>query len=164
MRQLSADDAQAFYELNNDPEVIRYTGDTAFQSVEHARTFLENYNPYQLYGTGRMAVINKVNNCFLGWCGLKYTPETAEYDIGFRFFRAFWNKGLATEAADACLQYGFQELKVKEIIGRAVKVNTASIRVLEKIGLSFRQTAGFHGMDGVIYGITSKEFNHLKRS
>ena len=42
---------------------------------------------YEKYDFGRWAVIDKENDAFLGWCGLKFTPELAEYDIGFRFFK-----------------------------------------------------------------------------
>ena len=43
---------------------------------------------------------------FLGWCGLKYSPDPGEYDIGFRLFRDYWNRGYATEAATACPEIG----------------------------------------------------------
>ena len=62
LRELSVDDALHFYELNSDPEVIQYTGDQAFESIETARQFLENYNPYSTSGYGRWAVIDKKNN------------------------------------------------------------------------------------------------------
>ena len=74
-----------------------------------------------------------------------------EYDIGFRFFKKYWNKGYATESSKACLSYGINELKMTEILGRAMKENKASIRVLEKIGLEFEKEFDFDGNIGVIY-------------
>lgn len=151
LRQLTPEDAEHCYLLNADPEVIRYTGDDAFTDVEAARNFLEGYDHYEKYGFGRWAVIRKEDGAFLGWCGLKYTPETDEYDIGFRFFKKYWNQGYATEAALACLDYGFEKLGLKTIIGRAMKANTASVKVLDKIGMVYWKPMDFHGGEGVVY-------------
>ena len=101
LREKTADDAENAYLLNLDPDVIKYTGDPPFESIEAARIFLQNYNHYTKYGFGRWAVIDKENDEYLGWCGLKYSADLNEYDIGFRFFKRHWNKGYATEAAQA---------------------------------------------------------------
>src|SRR5690606_7313539 len=98
------------------------------------------------------AVINKETGEFLGWCGLKLDGN--ETDIGFRFFEKFWNKGYATESAKACLDYGFNDLRLNEIIGRAMKENTASIKVLEKIGLKYEKEMDCALHPGVLYRIT----------
>lgn len=153
LRELSVADTENFYLLNADEEVIKYTGDKAFDSINEAKSFLENYNPYQEYGYGRWAVIDKSNEEFLGWCGLKYSSEVDEVDIGFRFFKKHWNKGFATESAKACLDYGFEKLNLKTIVGRAMEANTASIKVLEKIGMTFVGKFEFHLHDGVLYKI-----------
>lgn len=153
LRALSVDDAQHFYDLNADEEVIKYTGDVAFQQVTEARSFLENYNQYKQYGYGRWAVIDKANGEFLGWCGLKFSPDLNETDLGFRFFRKYWNKGYATETAKACIEYGFNELQLTRIVGRAMEANIGSVKVLEKIGMQFVGKFEFHLHDGVLYQI-----------
>ncbi|MCE3229649.1 MAG: GCN5-related N-acetyltransferase, partial [Bacteroidetes bacterium] len=137
LREITTNDAEQAYLLNLDPEVIRYTGDEAFKTIDEARSFLEKYDSYKKYGYGRWGVIDKSNNEFLGWCGLKYSPESNEHDIGFRFFKKHWNKGYATEAALACLDLGFNKFNMPFIVGRAAKENTASIHVLKKIGLTY---------------------------
>ena len=142
-----------FYELNLNPNVIRYTGDSKFNSIEDAKFFLENYNDYKLNGYGRWAVIDKTTKDFLGWCGLKYDKERDETDIGFRFFEQYWNKGYATESAKACLQYGFEKLKLEIITGRVRTENIASIKVLEKLGLSYKKEFDFDGQKGFLYQI-----------
>ncbi|MEO1257813.1 MAG: GNAT family N-acetyltransferase [Bacteroidota bacterium] len=139
IRELNVGDAGYFYELNKDPLVIQYTGDVAFESEKAAKLFLEKYpaNNYLKYNCGRWAVILKSTNEWLGWCGIKYMPAYKEYDIGYRFYRKYWGHGYATESALACLQYGFAELKLNEIVGHAMKENIASIKVLEKIGMEY---------------------------
>ncbi len=158
LRNLLPDDAEQFYALNFDSEVLKYTGDQPFERIEAAKNFLSNYDQYEKYGVGRLAVIEKTSGCFLGWCGLKYSPGLHEYDIGFRFFREYWNKGFATETAKICIDFGFRELDIAEIVGRAMTENRASIKVLEKIGMTFKQTFDFDGSEGVIYQILKKDY------
>jgi len=153
LREFILDDAEKFYQLNLNPNVIKYTGNAAFKSIEEAKLFLENYNDYKTNGYGRWAVINKESNEFIGWCGLKYGELENQTDIGFRFFEEEWNKGYATESAAACLKYGFEVLKLNRIIGRAMKENTASIKVLEKIGLVYETDCVFENKEAVIYKI-----------
>ncbi len=154
LRELNSNDAENFYRLNLNPNVIRFTGDSSFKNVEEAREFLENYSDYQLNGFGRWAVIEKSSNEFIGWCGLKYNTDIEETDIGFRFFEEYWNQGFATESAKACLDYGFKNLNQKTILGRAMTNNLASIKVLEKIGLLFYKEFDFdENNKGVIYKI-----------
>jgi len=153
LREMETDDAENAYRLNLDWENIKYTGDKPFESIQEAKEFLLNYNHYKNYGFGRWAVIEKYSNEFLGWCGLKYTPELDEYDIGFRLFKEHWNKGIASEAAKACIDYGFIKIGLTRIVGRAMNENVGSIRVLEKIGLVYMKDYNFEGESGVIYEI-----------
>jgi len=153
LRELQPTDAQSFYALNANPNVIRYTGNTAFAIVEEAKEFLENYNDYQLNGYGRWAVILKDSGQFIGWCGLKYDADTQQTDIGFRFFEEEWGKGYATESAEVCLQIGFDQFGLASIVGRAMKANSASIRVLEKLGLTYEQDIVLDGEEAVLYQI-----------
>lgn len=160
LRELNTDDAENFYKLNLNPNVIRYTGNSAFKNIDEAKYFLENYQDYKLNGFGRWAVIKISSNKFLGWCGLKYDQNLDETDIGFRFFEEYWNKGFATESAKACIDYGFENLNLKTIIGRAMSENIASIKVLEKIGLSFEKEFDFDNQNkGVIYKIEKRKSN-----
>lgn len=153
LREHTEEDAEQAYLLNLDPEVIKYTGDVSFNSIAEAKHFLKNYEHYKTYGFGRWAVINKDCQEYLGWCGLKYSPDLNEYDIGFRFFKKYWNKGYATEAAKVCLELGFTQFGIQVIVGRAMHENRASIKVLKKIGLSFVEERTCGDQAGVLYKI-----------
>jgi RimJ/RimL family protein N-acetyltransferase len=158
LREFEERDAQNLFDLNADSDVIRYTGDPPFSSVLDARKFIRNYDQYERYGYGRWAVLLKPEEKFIGWCGLKMN-EIHEVDIGYRFFKKFWNLGFATEAATACLKYGFEHLQLGSIIGRSAKENHASIRVLEKIGLRYWKDDTCKGMENSLYyRITLKEY------
>lgn len=153
LRELNTADAENLYRLNQNPEVIKYTGNAAFHSINEAKSFLENYSDYQKHGYGRWEVIKKGTYNFIGWCGLKYGEIENETDIGFRFFACEWNKGYATESAAACLKYGMQELNLHRIIGRAMKENISSINVLQKIGLKYEKDTLLDGKEAVLYKI-----------
>jgi len=157
LREFSIEDAASMLELNSDPEVLKFTGDKAFSSLDEARLFLENYNQYSLYGFGRWAVIQKSTGNFIGWCGLKYSATTDEVDIGFRFLKTVWNQGYAREAAQKCIELGFDIVGIKRIVGRAMVDNLASVKVLEKLGLTFLKEFDFDGEKGVIYEIVCNE-------
>ena len=157
MRKLTREDANDFYSLNLDEEVLKFTGDKPFEDLQTAIDFLTNYDQYEKYGVGRFAVIDKESSKFLGWCGLKFSEDKNEYDIGFRFYKKYWNKGLATETAKKWLDFGFSELKMEKIIGRAMKENIGSIKVLEKIGMTFKEYFDFEGQQGVVYELSKKE-------
>lgn len=138
LRTFTIDDAELIYDLNKDAEVTRYTFDP-MNNLEQAKEVLEKVilPQYVLYNHGRWAVHVKEQLEFIGWCGLKYRPERHEVDLGYRFKKSAWGKGYATEAAFACLKYGFEKLNMAKITGRAVPENVGSWKVLEKIGMVF---------------------------
>lgn len=138
LRTFTEDDGLLIYELNKDPDVTQYTGDPV-QDIEHACQILKQVilPQYALYNHGRWAVHVKSGLEFIGWCGLKARPERNEIDLGYRFMKSAWGKGFATEAAFACLQYGFEKLNLPRIVGRAMPQNIASLKVLEKCGMKY---------------------------
>lgn len=156
LRELIEDDYKDVFALNNDPEVLQYTGDEPFATLQDAQKFLANYSHYDDHGFGRWAVIRKEDQAFLGWCGLKYNEEN-QVDLGFRFFKEYWGNGYATEAAQCALQIGFEVLNLTEIIGRSAKENAASIRVLEKIGMIHFKSGDCHGIPNAAYYVARIE-------
>ena len=133
-REISIADASWFFELNQDQDVIKFTGDTSFMSIAETKAFLEEYvKCYNKYGMGRWAISLKSTNEILGWCGLK-KHSNSEVDLGFRIFKKHWNNGYATEAAKASINYGFKMLNIKSIHANHNNENKASKKVLEKLG------------------------------
>ncbi len=157
LREFSADDAESFYLLNSDTDVMQYTGDLAFKSVQDSAEFISNYNSYRKSGFGRWTVLLKDTNESLGWCGLKLHPDKM-VDLGYRFHKRHWNNGYATEAATACIQYGFDVLNIDEIVGRTAFANKSSIRVLEKIGMKFWKEAPCEGIEASVYYRINRPF------
>jgi len=168
LRLFTKDDAQLLYDLNLDPDVTRYTHDPMTDLSQTINILEEIILPqYALYNHGRWAVHQKPDQEFIGWCGLKYVPEREEIDLGYRFKKNSWGKGFATEAAFASLQHGFNQLGLQKIIGRALPENLASIRVLEKCGMTFVREEYVHGWLHKTYQATNpviQTYGHLKRN
>jgi len=159
MREMNESDAQNFFELNNDPQVLRYTGDEPFESIEHSRNFLKAYPEisYLKDGLGRLTCIRKSDQEIIGWCGLRLQPEGL-VDLGYRFHHRFWNQGFATESSIAALDWGFGVKQLDQIIARASKENGASIRVMQKLGMRYQKDEHLHGADSVIYIIDRDDY------
>ncbi len=151
-REMEAADGDWFYRLNEDPEVIRHTGDPPFANKAAANHFVQHYDAYRKTGMGRWVLQLLENGQPIGWCGLK-RRATGDVDVGFRLFRSQWGQGLATEAAKRCLQWGFDTLLLHEIIGEAQLENGASIRVLQKIGMDRQAIITLDGKAGERYSI-----------
>ena len=156
LREFQPEDAEYLFQMNEDWDCIKYTGDVAFENVEEAENFIKNYDHYQKYGFGRWTVLDKVSGEFLGWCGLKYDEELHEYDLGFRFLKKHWGKGFATEASVFCLKLGFEKFKIPEIVGRVMPENLVSIKVLEKLGMIYKETRTKNEVEWLILSIKNK--------
>ena len=87
---------------------------------------------------GYWAAIENDTGAFVGWFQfrLKTIPESG-VEMGYRFNRSAWNKGYATEGCRALIAKGFSELGVEHVFARAMAANSASIRVLQKCGLTY---------------------------
>lgn len=156
LRQFEPGEGQLIFTLNEDPEITRYTGDPV-RDLAHAEEVLNEVilPQYTLYNHGRWAVLTKPDMEFIGWCGLKYRPELDEIDLGYRFMKSAWGKGYATEAAMASIKYGFEQLGMRKIVGRAMPGNLGSIKVLEKCGMKFIGEEIVDGHPALTYELTS---------
>jgi len=149
IREFELTDTAKFFELNRDIEVVKYTGDRPFESIEVAETLLTSYIEFKKSNLVHWAIVLKENNEFIGTCG--FEQHSSYVDLGGRLFKKHWGKGYATESAKACLDYGFKHLNLSEVVGRVVKDNLASIRVLEKIGMKFWKKADGDGIPDSLY-------------
>ena len=141
LRPFELADIESSWVMNKDAEVSRYTGDGGVVSRdEMERRIREDVmGDYEKYGFGRLAVEVKGGERFIGFAGLKYLEDLKEVDLGYRLMKKYWGRGYATEAASACLDYGFDQLNLSEIIAMVLPANTASIRVLEKLGFTYSE-------------------------
>ncbi len=151
LRELLPTDEEAMFELDSDPEVHKYLGNSPVEEIEDIRKIIKFIRQQYIdNGVGRLAVIEKSTNTFIGWAGLKLFKNSINnhsnfYELGYRFIKKYWGQGFATEAAKACLNYGFEKLNLKEIYAMTDKNNLTSKKVLEKTGFTYVETFDDNG-------------------
>jgi ribosomal-protein-alanine N-acetyltransferase len=138
LRLFTHDDLQVMFELNSDPEVIKYAESTPALNLEEAGQRLEEgpLSDYRKHGYGRFAVELKETGKVIGFCGIKYLPEIDLPEIGYRYSRQYWGKGIGTEAARVCVGFARDDLEIEKLVALIVPENTASIRLAEKLGMT----------------------------
>ena len=155
MRRIVHDDLKALASMNSDPDVMRYIVDGKPQSLEQTQERINAIiNHWDKHGFGLFAVLERATSDFAGFCGLQYLENTPEIEVGYRFEKRFWGMGLATEAAKASLEYGFERLGLDRIVAVVHPGNLASQRVVEKLGLRYEKDARFYNTDVRYYAIT----------
>ncbi len=165
IRPFRMDDIEASYVMNTDPEVTRYTGDGGVVSKEEMeRRIVQNvFGDYKKHGFGRLAVEWKADNKFIGFTGLKYLEDMNEVDLGYRFMREYWGKGIASESARASLRYGFETLQLNRIIGMVLPENIASVRVLEKLGFEHEKDISEEGETVNVLALNKHRWTNLRQ-
>lgn len=138
LRPWKEEDLKPFAELNGDPRVRRYfskllTREESDHSVQMMSTHIERWG----FGLWAAELIDTEE--FIGLIGLMHVPFSAHFtpavEIGWRLAYKHWGKGYATEGALACLQHGFKELRLKQIVSFTAVENKRSRSVMEKIGM-----------------------------
>jgi RimJ/RimL family protein N-acetyltransferase len=141
LRQWRDADLEPYFEMNADPEVMRYfpaamTRDEASLSLGLLRRAIDER------GWGIWAV--DVDGKFAGMAGLSVPRFNAPFmpctEILWRLRREFWGRGLAHAAATQALEYGFSTLGLPEIVAFTAAINLRSIRLMERLG--FTRDAG----------------------
>jgi RimJ/RimL family protein N-acetyltransferase len=132
LRQWKDSDLEPFIAMNADPEVMRFLASSLAGKV------LPPSNRIDERGWGLWAV--EVEGAFAGLCGLNIPSYVAPFmpctEIGWRFRPEFWGRGLAYRAALHALQYGFQTLKLLEIVSFTAAINFRSRKLMDAFNFS----------------------------
>lgn len=139
LRRFTPEDAGFMLGLLNEPSFIANIGDRGVRTIEQARQFLmqSHLASYERHGYGHYLIELKDGRIPIGTCGLIYREALGEVDVGYALLPAWWSQGYAFEAASAVMAYGRGPLGLKRIVAVVSPGNTASIRVLEKLGLRY---------------------------
>jgi RimJ/RimL family protein N-acetyltransferase len=142
------DDCRFLFELDSDPEVMRYLGPYRMPNVEAYRErFQTKWLPfYTDPAHGFWAAIEEETGEFAGWFFLRpsndylYAKEAGwhrptDLEVGYRLRRAVWGRGLATEASTLLVRRGLAEPDTTSIVSSTLVTNRRSWRVMEKVGM-----------------------------
>jgi RimJ/RimL family protein N-acetyltransferase len=158
LRELRATDFDAYAQMCNDPEVMRYIGTgKPLSRSESWRNMAMIVGHWQLRGYGMWAVEQRQSSEMIGRIGCWQPEGWPGFEIGWSLRRAYWGRGLATEGAKAAIDYAFQELKQSHVISLIRPENVASIRVAQKLGEKLQGTTEILGNEVVIYGISRED-------
>lgn len=153
-------DVDPLCQIMNQPAILQYFPNNAPPDLEKTKRLVNfQLSHWEDHGYGWWAVQEKDRSHLIGWCGLQYLPDTDEIEIGYLLDKNYWGKGLATEASNSGLEFGFSELGIHEIVGIVHPENNASIRVLEKLGMIYSRRESYFGMDCLRYSLTDNKFH-----
>jgi ribosomal-protein-alanine N-acetyltransferase len=95
------------------------------------------------------------NNCLIGYCGFfaQVVDGIEELEIGYRVDPAYWGRGIATEAARAVRDHGFNQLKLPRLISLIHRDNHPSRRVAEKNGMTLEKETVFRGFPTLVFSL-----------
>jgi RimJ/RimL family protein N-acetyltransferase len=164
IRQFTGDDVDNLFNLNGDPEVMRYLGRPQSREVLRDQIIPFHLGVYErLNRLGTWAAESADDSEFLGW--FHFRPgsdgDVANIDLGYRLRRSAWNMGYATEGSRSLINMGFAELGVQRVFAHTMAVNSASRRVIEKCGLALVRTVPYDGPDAdVIDGAEQGEVEY----
>lgn len=141
LRPFTLSDAEFIVDQVNQPSFIQNIRDVGVRTLADAEKYLENgpIASYEKNGFGLLAVILNDTAQTIGMCGLIKRDELEDVDIGYAFLPAYWSRGYAVESAKAVLTHAKDRLGLKRVVAIVDPQNTGSIRVLEKIGMTFEK-------------------------
>jgi RimJ/RimL family protein N-acetyltransferase len=163
IRQFTEDDVDNLFNLNSDPEVMRYLGRPAPREFLRDEVIPFHLGVYQRFDRlGTWAAESADNGEFLGWFHFRAEDgDITDIHLGYRLRRSAWNKGYATEGSKALINMGFTDLGVQRVYAHTMTANAASRRVLEKCGLTLVRTVPYQGPDAdVIDGAEQGEVEY----
>lgn len=139
MRKFTDDDAEFIYRLLNTEGWLKYIGTRNINSPDDARVYITDklMAGYERNGFGFYMMELKENGKPVGMCGLTKREALDDADIGFALLPEYEGNGYAFEAASASMEYAEKVLGLKTISGITVEYNKPSIKLLERIGLTF---------------------------
>jgi ribosomal-protein-alanine N-acetyltransferase len=164
-RRFTPDDLQALAAIRADADVMKYIGPGRSEPIHQVQAKLEKVKAHwDLHGFGYWALIDKASGNLAGWCGLSYLEDTEDIEIGYGLAKAYWGKGLATEAAAAVMKYGFVQLRLERIVAVAYPENTPSQVIMKKLGMKYVKTARFLGGEWAYYVIEREDYQAVQNA
>jgi len=167
--------------IYRDPDVRRYfpEGTLSYEETrEELEWIIDVY--YDRFGFGLWATIYKETGAFIGRCGLlpwtidigedgaigehPLEPPAPEVEVAYLVAKDHWRRGLGTEAAQAIVDYGFEELHLPRLICLIDPANRASAGVAENIGMTLERDMELDAEPTSLYSISSERALELRRS
>jgi len=160
LRPLVHDDIPALHRFYNDPEVRRYLWDNEQISTDTVtEIILQSEACFRDLGAGYFAIeMLESPDELAGFCGYRRFEGSDQPELLYGILPEFWGEGFVTEAANAVLRYGFESCDMACVIAATDTPNQRSVKVMQRLGMFFRERREYHGLDTVFYGLAREEF------
>ena len=155
LRHFTLEDTEALAAIYADPMVMKFLTDTLSQleTKQKIEKIIKRYEKHG-YSFGLWATIYKPNNQLVGRCGVKpLDNKCSELEMAYLLAKKYWRMGLATEAAIAIKNYGFEKICCNRLIALIDHDNIASQKVALKTGLTYEQDVQIEGENLRVYAI-----------
>lgn len=160
LRPISSADTPALHALWTNKEVRRYLWDNRIIPVDVVGRIIGASETYfdahgsGFYGVRSIAAPERI----VGFCGHRAFEDTDQTELLYGMHPDFWSQGLGTEAARAVLGHGFLDCDFDRVYASTDTPNQRSVKVLQRLGMSFDRRQLRHGLDTVFYNMTRQEF------
>jgi ribosomal-protein-alanine N-acetyltransferase len=161
LRPISSDDVDALHALWNDPDVRRYLWDDRILPRETVQEIVaQSLATFESDGFGFFALeMQDQLGELIGFCGHRRAEDVqGQVELLYGIHPTYWGEGLVAEAAREVLRFGFESCDFERVIAATDTPNQQSVRVLQKLGMTFECRREFHGLDTVFYSMTRSEF------
>lgn len=152
LRHITMEDLDELAAIHAEPQVERFVG--PFDRDRLIDWLKQNQSEWRELGYGRLAIVDRRSGRLLGRTGLKYWPQFDETEIGWVLRPDAWGRGLATEAARACIDWGFGNLVSPYLTAMIQPANARSIAVAERLGMSPLRSDVLLGVPVTVYSIS----------
>ena len=160
MKPIQSSDLDSLATIWADPKVTRFLPSRGTpiprEKAEKSLTSFIDHWKNRSYGV--WAIVDDVSAQMIGYCGLRYLDELNEVEVLYGLAKAYWSKGIATQAALAAIKYGFNVINLDRIIAMALPDNQASRRVIEKAGLKYEKQIHIFNLEVVYYSRSNENF------
>jgi [ribosomal protein S5]-alanine N-acetyltransferase len=157
LRQLEERDAERLFEIYREPGLLAFFNVAAPETIEDARAAIRRHMlRYEEWGFGLWATVLRETGELIGRCGLilQNLDWGQEIEVAYILSHAHWGQGLASEAARAIRDYGFQRLKQERLVAIIHVDNERSRRVARAIGMSPDRQTKYFGQDVDVFAMT----------
>jgi len=170
LREVRPEDAEAIFATLGDEAVMEFMGNPTHQSLEESKLYVRQLQSwYRERVLVRWMITLKGENRYIGSCGLhRFDFESNRAEAGYELNRAYWHRGIMTEAMSAMLTHAFKEVKLHRVEAITDVPNGRSQGLLRKLGFTYegtlRQRFYFNNeyIDEVFFGLLRHEWNHAQ--
>lgn len=166
LRTFALPDAAQLAWIYSDPDVMRYIPPCEpWDQAKIERFVAICQERYATPGFGMWAaVLRDTPDKIVGHCGLQHLAKTENVEIAWIFGKEYWNRGLATEAARAVLEHGFDKLGLLRIVAVAEPPNGASLRIMQKLAMTLQGPVRYYDRDLTMYALEARDYAAARKA